>query len=128
MNDSVCLALVVVFILLILFNSSKREHWQGEYNPVGRGRRGGWDNRSYRSSIQPISYSGWGVYGHGPGGHSGPYRSYGGIHRYVPSFESSFESDDDIISCINACSSKNGEEYQECLRLCRNVYPSFSVV
>lgn len=124
MNDSILVALVVIGVLLLLFSLSRvddseklstQEHWRGDYNPVGRGPRGGWDNRSYRSGIQPISYSGWGPY-------------YRPIHRYVPVFDSDSSVEPDITGCIEACSTKNGEEYQECLRLCRDVYPTFSVV
>jgi len=131
MNESVCIALVVIFVLFLLFTLSSRsdkssnfceirsmEHWRGEYNPVGRGPRGRWDNRSYRSSIQPITYAG--TYG-------GPY--YRPVHRYIPMFETHETSvDSNMMNCIEACSTKNGEEYQECLKLCKETYPTFSVV
>jgi hypothetical protein len=124
--DNISLGVVVFLILLLLFtlsskkaNNSEMEGWRGsrggqEYNPVGRGPRGGWDNRSYRSRIQPISYSGWGPY-------------YAPVHRYIPVFDSK-ESDNGLVNCIEACSTKNGEDYQECLKLCKETYPSFSVV
>ena len=68
-----------------------------------------WGGR--RHIVNPI-----GIYGY-----PAPYVGVYPYRRYYPEFETQYEKD--MLNCMDTCIMKSGEDFQECLKFCKELYP-----
>jgi hypothetical protein len=111
MKESTLILGVVLFLMILVCICAPVKEYQIRENARSGHSGTGLNYGGFRRIVNPI-----GIYSY-PTSYTGIYPH----RRYYPEFQTEF--DENMLNCMDTCSVKQGEDFQECLKFCKELYP-----